>query len=71
MPKKPVTRRKFMAVAGATPAVAAAANQAVVVAPYQVVERRMQQEPLRIVTTFPFEQFEIDLIKAAAPKVKI
>jgi D-2-hydroxyacid dehydrogenase (NADP+) len=71
MPKKPVSRRKFMAVAGATPAVAAAASQAVVVAPYQVVERRMQQEPLRIVTTFPFEPFEIEQIKAAAPKTKI
>ena len=71
MPKKPVSRRKFMAVAGATPAVAAAARQAVVVAPYQVVEKRMQQEPLRIVTTFAFEPFEIEQIKAAAPKTKI
>lgn len=67
MPKKRVSRRKSMTVASATPA----ARHPVAISPYQVVEARMQQQPLRIVTQFPFEPHEIDRIKAAAPKAKV
>src|SRR5213594_276276 len=70
MPKKSVSRRNFVALAGATAAVAAT-RQPVVVAPYQVVEMRPQQEPLRIVALHDFEPEEVAKIKAAAPRANI
>ena len=74
MAKKPVSRRKFITLAGATPVAAAAAavsRKPVVAAPYQVVEMRPQQEPLRIVTTQDFEPDEIRKIQAAAPHAQV
>jgi phosphoglycerate dehydrogenase-like enzyme len=74
MSKKTVSRRKFVALASGTPAVAAAAaasRKPLAVAPYQVVEMRPQQEPLRIVTMHDFAPDEIQKIKAAAPKATI
>lgn len=56
-----------MAVAGATPAVAAATRQPVVAAPVQIVTAQRQQQPLRIATMYPFSPAEVEQIRAAAP----
>jgi phosphoglycerate dehydrogenase-like enzyme len=65
MPRKRVSRRSFMATAGAAP-VAAQQRQPVVVPPVQVVEAQRSQEPLVIVTTYQFEPHEVAKIKSAA-----
>ena len=64
MPDQTLSRRTFIAASGAVNA--AAARQPVAVTPYPVSEVKMQQEPLRIVTMYQFEPFEVEQIKAAA-----
>src|SRR5574341_906509 len=58
-----VTRREFMA---ASSTAAAGTRQPVVVNPYPVSDTRVQQQPLRIVTMYPFEPFEAAQITTAA-----
>lgn len=70
MPKKPISRRSFMTVAGAAPA-AAAGRQAVVVTPVLLSDARAQQSPLRIVTMYEFEPHEIAAIRGAAPNANV
>ena len=64
MSDQTLSRRTFIAATGAVNA--ATARQPVVVAPYPVSEVKMQQEPLRVVTMYQFEPFEVEQIKAAA-----
>jgi len=66
-----VSRRSFMATAAATPAVAAEARQPVVVETVRMSEIRAQAEPLKVVTTYPFEPNEIERIQAAVPNAKV
>ena len=54
MPKKPVSRRVFISTASAVPAAAAATRQPVVVNPVLLSDARVQQDPLRIGTTYKF-----------------
>src|SRR5688572_16248273 len=71
MPKKPVSRRSFIAVAGAAPAAAATGRQPVVVPQVAVTDIKAQQQPLHIVTMYAFEPHEIKQIQAAAPNTKV
>ncbi len=59
-----------MAAAGAAQA-AAATRKPVVVPQVAVTDVKVSQEPLRIVTMYPFEPQEIRKIQAASPKVKV
>jgi phosphoglycerate dehydrogenase-like enzyme len=70
MPKKPVSRRSFMAAAGATPA-AAAAREPVTVPQVLLSQAPPSQDPLRIVTMYRFEPDEVRRIQQAAPKAKV
>src|SRR5436305_13256330 len=70
MSKKPVSRRSFMGVVSAMPAVAA--TRVPIVTPTVLLsDVQVSQEPLRIVTTYRFEPQEIARIKAVNPKVQI
>ncbi len=64
MAKKSVSRRSFMAVAGGVPAAATARNP-VVANPLVISEVKVEQEPLRIVTMYPFEPHEAAKITSA------
>lgn len=70
MPKSPVSRRRFMAAAGAAPA-AAATRTPVVVPQVAVTDIKAQQDPLHIVTMYRFEPHEIERIKGAAPGTRV
>jgi phosphoglycerate dehydrogenase-like enzyme len=70
MPNKPVSRRTFMATAGAAPAVAAN-RQAVVVPPVLLSPAKPAQDALLIVTMYKFEPAEIEKIVAASSKAKV
>ena len=71
MSKKSVSRRSFMAAAGAAQAAAAAPRTPVVVQPFPQVEMRAQQEPIRIVTMYQFEPFEVEKITKAPGGTKV
>lgn len=68
MSQSTVSRRGFMAVAGAAPALA---REPVVVPPVLVSQAKAQADPIRIVTTYPFEPREIQRIQAAAPNTRV
>jgi phosphoglycerate dehydrogenase-like enzyme len=65
MSQRTVSRRTFVAAAGAAPA-AAVTRQPVVVSPILLSEVKAQSEPVRVVTTYRFEPDEIRRIQAAA-----
>ncbi len=71
MSEADVSRRSFMATAAAAPAAAAGARAPVVLESVRMSEIRAQAEPLRIVTTYPFEPHEVEKIKAAAGGAQI
>jgi phosphoglycerate dehydrogenase-like enzyme len=66
-----ITRRSFVAAAGAAQAAVAANRKPVVGAPYLQNEPRAQGEPIRIATMYKFDPAEIARIEAAVPDVKI
>lgn len=66
MPRRTISRRSFVAAAGAASAAAEAARQPVVVNPVLLSDVKAQQEPLRIVTMYRFEPHEVSRIVAAA-----
>lgn len=68
MPKKPVSRRGFIAAAGA--AAPAAAQSPISTAPLPG-PFKAQRTPLKIATMYKFEPAEIRKIEAAAPQVKV
>jgi phosphoglycerate dehydrogenase-like enzyme len=78
MTKKP-SRRSFIAAAGATaPAAAAAAaaqttasRQPVVVSPFAQSNAQAQQNPIRVVTMYQFEPYEVSQIQNAVPNTKV
>jgi phosphoglycerate dehydrogenase-like enzyme len=70
MSRKPVTRRTFMAAAGAAQAAAATRNP-VVVPPVLLADVRATQDPLKIVTMYKFEPQEIRKIQAASTKASV
>lgn len=65
MPDQPVTRREFMAASSTTTA-SAGPREPVVSEPYPSTGPRGSQGPLRIVTMYPFESFEVEQIASAA-----
>lgn len=69
MPGDSVSRRSLFASAPA--AVAAGARTAVVVTPYLQTELKAAGDPIRIVTTYPFEPHEAEKIRAAAGSVRV
>ncbi len=71
MADKNATRRSFLAAGSAAPAAAAAVRSAVVQPPVIVTDAKAERTPLRIVTRYPFEPFEVEKIKAAAPKAQV
>ena len=71
MPNKNATRRGFLAASGAAPVAVAAVREAVVQPPLLVSTIKADMAPLLIVTRYPFEAFEIEKIKAAAPAAKV
>ncbi len=72
MSNKNATRRSFLAASGAAPVVAAAAVRDAVVQPPVIVSTiKADHTPLRIVTRYPFEPFEVAKIQAAAPAGKV
>lgn len=68
MAKKPVSRRKFIAAAGAAAPAAAQPPQST--APVPAVFKA-QKTPLKIATMYKFEPAELRKIEAAAPNVKV
>jgi len=60
-----------MAAAGAAQAAVAAPRTPVVVQPFPQVEMRAQQEPIRIVTMYQFEPFEVEKITKAPGGTKV
>ncbi len=68
MSQSTVSRRGFMAAAGAAPA---AAREPVVVAPVAVRELKAQADPIRVVTLYRFEPQEIKRIQAAVPSARV
>ncbi|MBI1790018.1 MAG: D-2-hydroxyacid dehydrogenase [Acidobacteria bacterium] len=70
MAKSRVSRRSFMAAAGAAQA-GAGTRQPVVVPQVAVSDVKAQQEPLQIVTMYQFEPHEVEKIKAAAPSTRV
>jgi len=71
MSEKNATRRSFLAAGSAVPAAAAVVREAVVQPPLIVSTVRAENTPLRIVTRYPFEPFEVEKIKAAAPAANV
>jgi phosphoglycerate dehydrogenase-like enzyme len=67
MSNKNATRRDFLAAGSAAPAVAGAVREAVVQTPVLVSTIKAESAPLRVVTRYPFEPFEVEKIKAATP----
>jgi phosphoglycerate dehydrogenase-like enzyme len=60
-----------MAATGAVPAAAASTRQPVVVPQVAVSDVKATQDPLKIVTMYPFEPHEAAKIKAAAPQANV
>ncbi|MBK9171267.1 MAG: D-2-hydroxyacid dehydrogenase [Bryobacterales bacterium] len=73
MSQSPVSRRNFMAAAGAVPAAAAASRSPVVQAPVAMsaAAARTPKAPLLIVTQYQFEPHEIREIQAACPETPV
>jgi len=71
MSDKTATRRTFLAASSAAPAAAAAVRNAVVQPPVLLSSVKEESSPLRIVTRYRFEPFEVEKIKAAAPRVQV
>ncbi len=78
MPKKDFSRRAFVASASALQVATAQQQQQqaqerrpVVVEPYPSTKPRMQSDPIRVVTTYKFEPFEIEKIQKAANAAKV
>ena len=63
-----VSRRGFIAAAGAA---AAAGREPVVFEPVAVRELKAQADPIRVVTTYPFEPREVQRIQAAVPNARV
>jgi len=70
MPDKQATRRTFLAATSAVPAAVTVRN-AIVQPPVLVSAAKEESTPLRIVTRYPFEPFEVEKIKAAVPGAKV
>ena len=66
-----VSRRSFLATAGAGPVALAGMREPVVVDPVLISELKPQSDPIRIVTTYQFEPREVDQIKAAAANAQV
>jgi phosphoglycerate dehydrogenase-like enzyme len=70
MPDKQATRRTFLAATSAVPAAATVRN-AIVQPPVLISAAKEESTPLRIVTRYPFEPFEVEKIKAAVPGAEV
>ncbi|MFN3322735.1 MAG: D-2-hydroxyacid dehydrogenase [Bryobacteraceae bacterium] len=70
MPDKPVSRRNFLAAAGAAPAAAAGASPAAA-SPAPQSTLRAQGDPIRVVTMYQFEPAEIRQIQETVPNAKV
>jgi len=71
MAKQDATRRSFLAAGSAVPAAAAVVREAVVQPPVIVTTAKEESRPLRIVTRYRFEPFEVEKIKAAASAAQV
>ncbi len=71
MAQQNATRRSFLAAGSALPAAAAVAREPVVQPPLIVSTAKAETTPLRIVTRYPFEPFEVEKIKAVAPAANV
>jgi phosphoglycerate dehydrogenase-like enzyme len=65
-----ISRRSFVAAAGAAQA-AAANRKPVVVAPYLQAEPKAQGETIRVATMYRFDPAEVEKIQAAVPDAKV
>jgi phosphoglycerate dehydrogenase-like enzyme len=71
MSEQKATRRTFLAASSAAPAAAAVVRKPLVQLPLLVSTVRAEGAPLRIVTRYPFEPFEVEKIKATAPTAQV
>jgi len=71
MAAKTFSRRSLVAAAGGAPALAQATRQPVVAAPFAPTTLKAQEEPIRIVTMYPFEPAEVEQIQRAAPNTRV
>jgi phosphoglycerate dehydrogenase-like enzyme len=71
MSEKIASRRTFLTAASTSPAAAAVMRNAVVQPPVLVSGVKAETAPLRIVTRYPFEPFEVEKIKAVAPRAQV
>lgn len=73
MPDKSVSRRVFVSATGTASAAAAAQSgrQPVVVNPYLQASPKAQQDPLKVVTMYPFEPHEVAKIQQAVRGARV
>lgn len=65
------SRRSLVTAAGGAPALAQAAREPVVMAPFPQTALKALGEPIRIVTMYPFEPAEVEQIEQAAPDTRV